>query len=75
MQEEVTNMTEPLLRDNPYNSILNLDNFASHENEQGDKVYAASKHWMKTDPCNSDDKSLQNAPSNAVYLLLKNKNT
>jgi len=54
---------------------MNLDNFATHKDEDGNKYCAASKHFTKADPACPDTHSLHYAGEDRVYLLLKNKYT
>jgi hypothetical protein len=74
-KEEVAQFNEDILHDNPYKSMMNLDNFPTHKNEKGEKYFAASKYFKLVDPKVDDPKSLHYASQYNTYLLVKNKYT
>jgi len=70
--EEVSKLNEDLLADNPYISEMNLDNYPTHKDTDGNEYCAASKNYMKVDPKCSDTRSLHYAGEDRVYLIFKN---
>ena len=77
---EVSQLNESYLNENPYASDMNLDNYPTHEwtdPETGEthSYCAASKNFRKVDPHCSDFRSLHYAPEDRTYFLVRNKYT
>ena len=73
--EEVSKLNEDILADHAQASPMNLDNFPTHRDANGNTYCGASKHFSKADPACDDPRSLHYAGEDRVYLLLKNKYT
>lgn len=78
--EEMSKLNENVLGDNPYASKMNLDNYATHKDQDPatgeDLEYCAgSKHFSKVDPTIEDRRTIHYAGEDRTYLLLKNKYT
>jgi hypothetical protein len=54
---------------------MNLDNFPTHKDAEGNEYCDASKNYKLVDPTCSDVKSLHYASEDRVYLLVKNRYT